>query len=591
MSAPPPAVPGRGNDATRMRLYFRASRLPDGGSLLGGCDPYVCVFANPRVDDDAAAVAADPRTMIGAGRSVVLGRSETLRNTTNPAWQSHVEVDFHFEARQEIAFIIANDTGKGPDRDPVLANGTFLLSRVVASQRSTLTVELSTRGTLTITAEETTLRARDKVWISFRGAGLKKMELLGLCDPYYKLYRLLPNGERKLLVQSKSISETLDPDWGFGPALAYTDLTVAGDDTNRCLQFECWDDNFFKDDKMGQFVCSLSDLRDVASEPEEGVLHPPRDAGLSFRLRHLTKPKEYGDIHVSRVHISHTPAFTEMLAAGLEINLAVSVDFTGSNGDPSHPRSLHHISRSMPNQYERAIRAVGEILMEYDDDKMVPAFGFGAQLPNQATVSHCFHLNGSADPFVRDVEGIMTAYRNTLTSVRLAGPTNFAPSIRQATAAARASPGVYTILLILTDGCITDTDATIDAIVDAGMLPLSIIIVGVGNADFSLMEVLDGDDVRLTNRRGHRAERDLVQFVPFSQFARSPRWELAAEVLQEVPTQVEEWAQLNRIDPASFTRPVPAAERPSPPLARPKRSPPTAPERPSALRLSRTRAE
>ena len=43
---------------------------------------------------------------------------------------------------------------------------------------------------------------------------------------------------------------------------------------------------------------------------------------------------------------------------------------------------------------------------------------------------------------------------------------------------------------------------------------MSIIIIGVGNADFGLMEQLDGDDAALKNSRGIRAERDIVQFVP-----------------------------------------------------------------------------
>ena len=53
------------------------------------------------------------------------------------------------------------------------------------------------------------------------------------------------------------------------------------------------------------------------------------------------------------------------------------------------------------------------------------------------------------------------------------------------------------MLLILTDGVISDIDDTIKAIVDASFLPMSIIIVGVGNADFSNMEILDADKQRL----------------------------------------------------------------------------------------------
>ena len=34
------------------------------------------------------------------------------------------------------------------------------------------------------------------------------------------------------------------------------------------------------------------------------------------------------------------------------------------------------------NQYTNAIRAVGDIVQEYDSDKQFPAYGFGAKLPN-----------------------------------------------------------------------------------------------------------------------------------------------------------------------------------------------------------------
>ena len=52
----------------------------------------------------------------------------------------------------------------------------------------------------------------------------------------------------------------------------------------------------------------------------------------------------------------------------------------------------------------------------------------------------------------------------------------------------------YHILLILTDGVISDMDQSRAAIVEASALPMSIIIVGVGSADFDMMEELDSDD-------------------------------------------------------------------------------------------------
>ena len=68
----------------------------------------------------------------------------------------------------------------------------------------------------------------------------------------------------------------------------------------------------------------------------------------------------------------------------------------------------------------------------------------------------------------------------------------------------------YTVLLLLTDGCIHDMSETINAIVKGSHLPLSIIIVGVGKEDFSDMEVLDSDGVVLRTALGVPALRDIV---------------------------------------------------------------------------------
>ena len=38
------------------------------------------------------------------------------------------------------------------------------------------------------------------------------------------------------------------------------------------------------------------------------------------------------------------------------------------------------------NQYTNAIRAVGDIVQEYDSDKQFPAYGFGAKLPRPRNV-------------------------------------------------------------------------------------------------------------------------------------------------------------------------------------------------------------
>jgi vacuolar-type H+-ATPase subunit F/Vma7 len=52
-------------------------------------------------------------------------------------------------------------------------------------------------------------------------------------------------------------------------------------------------------------------------------------------------------------------------------------------------------------------------------------------------------------------------------------------------------------LLLITDGIINDLKKTIDEVIRGSSLPLSIIIVGVGNENFDSMNVLDADDAPL----------------------------------------------------------------------------------------------
>ena len=57
----------------------------------------------------------------------------------------------------------------------------------------------------------------------------------------------------------------------------------------------------------------------------------------------------------------------------------------------------------------------------------------------------------------------------------------------------------YHVLLILTDGAIHDMLETKDLVCELAKFPASLIIVGVGDADFTMMEELDGDGRRLRN--------------------------------------------------------------------------------------------
>ncbi|KAK3200460.1 hypothetical protein Dsin_023875 [Dipteronia sinensis] len=106
-----------------------------------------------------------------------------------------------------------------------------------------------------------------------------------------------------------------------------------------------------------------------------------------------------------------------------------------------------------------------------------------------------------------------------LYNVALAGPTLFGPVINMAAQIAGQplshDRSKYFVLLIITDGVLTDLQETKNALVRASDLPLSILIVGVGGADFTQMEILDADNgLRLVSSIDRVATRDIIQFVP-----------------------------------------------------------------------------
>ena len=244
--------------------------------------------------------------------------------------------------------------------------------------------------------------------------------------------------------------------------------------------------------------------------------------------------------------------FLDYINNGMKIGLDIGIDFTGSNGPPDEPDSLHfwEENQQQKNPYERAILSCGTIMANYDYDKLFPVYGFGAIIKGHKNPSMCFNINFKKDPNIKYIDNIIKEYHNCLDKIIFSGPTHFAPIINNIIEDIRKQNDIceYRVLMILTDGMIDDLQDTIDALVEGSFYPLSVIIIGIGNADFSKMEQLDGDEIPLISRKGIKRQRDLVQFVPFNKFE-GDEIKLREEVLEEIPRQVIEYYTLNFIYP------------------------------------------
>lgn len=123
----------------------------------------------------------------------------------------------------------------------------------------------------------------------------------------------------------------------------------------------------------------------------------------------------------------------------------------------------------------------------------------------------------------------------------LDGPTSFAPMIHKAIEIVQEEEKFY-VLIIIADGQFVNEGPTVQAIVEASHYPLSIVVIGVGDGPWDLMNRFDD---WLPQRKF-----DNFQFVEFTRTMKSSRSaeaSFALQVLMEIPDQYNTCVSLGYI--------------------------------------------
>uniref|UniRef100_A0A8C7LSU4 C2 domain-containing protein n=1 Tax=Oncorhynchus mykiss TaxID=8022 RepID=A0A8C7LSU4_ONCMY len=474
------------------------------------------------------------------------GRTEVIDNTLNPDFVRKYILDYFFEEKQNLRFDVYDIDSKSPD----LAKHDFLgqvfctLGEIVGSPASRLEKPLGNTetgndltptqdgipgkkcGTIILSVEELG-NCREVATMQFCAHKLDRKDFFGKSDPFLVFYRSNEDGTFTICHKTEVVKNTLNPVW---QAIAIPVRALCNGDFDRTIKAEVYDwDRDGSHDFIGEFTTSYRDLS--RGQSQFNVYEVIQQAAVSTQA------------------LNSEPCILTHLGC--------------SPGNPSQSTSLHYMNPYQMNAYAMALKAVGEIIQDYDSDKMFPALGFGAKLPPDGHVSHEFPLNGNIEnPYCNGMEGILEAYHQSLKTVQLYGPTNFSPVVNHVAkyAAAVQDGSQYFVLLIITDGVISDMAQTKEAIVNAAKIPMSIIIVGVGHAEFDAMVELDGDDIRISSR-GKLAERDIVQFVPFRDYMDRTgnhvlsMARLAKDVLAEIPEQLILYMKNRGIKPCPLPPP------------------------------------
>ncbi|XP_018616252.1 copine-9-like isoform X1 [Scleropages formosus] len=494
------------------------------------------------------------------------GRTEVIDNTLNPDFVRKFVLDYFFEEKQNLRFDVYNVDSRSSNisKHDFLGQTFCTLGEIIGSTGSRLEKTLSgipgkKCGAIILTAEELS-NCRDIATMQLCANKLDKKDFFGKSDPFLVFYRSNEDGTFTICHKTEVVKNTLNPVW---QPFTIPVRALCNGDYDRTVKVDVYDwDRDGSHDFIGEFTTSYRELSRGQSQFNVYEVLNPKKKG---------KKKKYinsGTVTLLSFKVESEYTFVDFIRGGTQLNFTVAIDFTASNGNPSQPTSLHYMNPYQMNTYAMALKAVGEIIQDYDSDKLFPAYGFGAKLPPDGKISHAFPLNSDTEnPNCVGIEGVLEAYFQSLRTVQLYGPTNFAPVINQvARSAADVTDGSqYFVLLMITDGVISDMVQTKEAVVNAASLPMSVIIVGVGPAEFDAMEELDGDEVRVSFR-GRIAERDIVQFVPFRDYIdRSGNQvlsmaRLAKDVLAEIPDQLLSYMKSRGIEPrpALETTPTPA---------------------------------
>jgi len=479
----------------------------------------------------------------------------------------------------ETAFTLPVKDGKG--------TVTMTFEEVIPDIRRTISSDYVAYNNRLVTQElkkgSTYMEIEDKFTINTKGIDLEKKDLFGKSDPYYYIYRLI-GGNKILIYKSETIKNNLNPIWKT------TEINTDNLDTNCFGKGQRYLIEVYDYDKVGS-----DDL--IGGVELEDLFYEITPDGKEFRgiltdQSRKNKYKKRGEIVLNIVHtmyfteknldsykvisnysfaknlkaypnLQSTVSFIDAMRMGMKLNIICAVDYTSSNG------SMHDVDSDNMNPYQTALSAVGQVLEPYDHDKKFSFYGYGGykngEFPPYFTVGDTEQVDGGVqgilDTYVQTRELIKMGDMGTATGGDMDWRANkgryycddFYQIINTVSDKAEADmmikfppgshqlPSDYYIIFFVIDGDGFDRDGTIRALVRASSLPVSIVLIGVGCSKFSNLSKYDADDMPLSVD-GVSTIRDVVQFVKFNDCKTNGTVDmnkLAAEVLAEIPTQVE----------------------------------------------------
>jgi len=173
-----------------------------------------------------------------------IGRTETIKDNINPDWKQSFQLNYIFEARQEVKLEVYDDDGKQME---FIGRVFTTLGALVGARNQTSVLTLKDMqdkkdtGKVIVRVEKVE-ESNSAVLMKWKGVKLMNtdsfFDFWDKSDPYLKFLKIRQDNSTILAGQTEVIKENLSPSWN--PIVIPMGKLVSQADQR--FKIECWDE-------------------------------------------------------------------------------------------------------------------------------------------------------------------------------------------------------------------------------------------------------------------------------------------------------------------------------------------------------------
>ena len=421
-------------------------------------------------------------------------RTGPVPQSPTPTWQEHLRLGIWLWDVRRLRVEIYDTEG---EQGVVIASARVSLGWLL--RHASGEIQLHPEGKLFIVAELVPDSPSKWLYLKLSARNLRPMDLIGANDPFFVL------SQAAVLYTSEVLDNELLPRWK--PLRLPITPTLA----SNPLQLSLYDKDFIGSDHIGSLQTSLLELT---------------EGGPELRIQDKAG-RESGIVRVEVAKVTDEYEFVREMRTGLALEVCFGVDFGWGSGS-------FHTESQASNLYYRAISGVAEALESYTEGPFA-LVGFGGHMSPHIECQS--HWSLSSTPLV-GTKALLKAYFHAVSQAIYPFSSKLlSPLLQEYRLNALPNSGRYYVLVILSSGRFSDLEACKEELRLLSALPVSLLLVGIGDISERETTSLDSNSALLTSQRG-TAVRDCVasDVYPSEKFPRG--------LLQALPLHLQDYGCL-----------------------------------------------